>query len=508
MNAPAALHAVSIGKSFGGVLALDDVSLSLRAGEIHALCGENGAGKSTLIRICSGELRPDRGQVRIGDHPLPAGNVYAAESAGVSVIHQEPLAFPDLSVEDSIFVGHERTRAGGLWLDRQATRRATLDLLESLGEKLDPTQTVGELSLAQRQVTAIARALSRRCRFLILDEPTACLSQREADLLLATVRRLAGRGVGILYVSHRLEELVSLAERITVLRDGRLVCTEYAADLGPDELIRRMVGRSIGSSAAAAGTQPAAGATLLEVRRLSRVGSFAGVSLDLRAGEVLGLGGLVGAGRSELARVLAGVEPSTSGTLRVAGREVNSTGVRAAIERGVVLVPEDRRTQGLVLPLPVSQNLTLALLRGLSRLGFIRSGRERSLVRGLLQLLGVKASSPGAPASSLSGGNQQKLLLAKWLAAKPRILILDEPTRGVDVGAKYEIHAHIRRLTHEGLAVLLISSDLPELLTLSDRVVVMCEGRVAGERSRKQATPEAVLALAMPPGPTAQGAGA
>jgi rhamnose transport system ATP-binding protein len=496
------LYADAICKSFGGVAALGGVSLPVTPGQVHGLCGENGAGKSTLIRILGGMLAPDAGNVRVDGAALPPASVRAAEAHGIVVIHQEPLAFPDLSAEDSIFVGHEPARLRGLWLDRAAIRRQTSELLDRLGERFDPSRRVGDLPLAQRQMVAIARALSRHCRYLILDEPTAALSAREAGVLLDLVRRLSAEGVGVVYVSHRLEEVLELTTRVSVLRDGRLIDTRPTAELSRVELIRLMVGREIPEM-----TQPAGPADqkpgvpdepVLALRDLSMPGAVRDISLAVNAGEIVGLAGLVGAGRSELARAVAGVERSSHGSVLVSGRPLRGGSVRAAIDAGVVLVPEDRRLQGLVLPLPVSANMTLAVLRRLSRLGFTSSARERPLVQRFISELGIRTPHADAPAATLSGGNQQKALLGKWLAARPRVLLLDEPTRGVDVGAKREIYAHIRRLAAQGLAVLLISSDLPEILALSDRVLVMRAGTIAGELPRAAATEEAVLALAVP----------
>jgi rhamnose transport system ATP-binding protein len=500
MSSPSlpALQAESISKSFDGTAALRGVSLGLTPGEIHGLCGENGAGKSTLIRVIGGTLHTDAGRVRVDGVPIPPGNVRAAEAAGVVVIHQEPVAFPDLSAEDTIFVGHEPARFGGLWLDRRRIRSQTRELLARLGERIDPARTVGALPLAQRQMVAIARALSHRCRYLILDEPTASLSARETRVLLDLVRRLSAEGVGILYVSHRLEEIFELCQRVSVLRDGGWVGTRPSAELTRAELIRMMVGRDIANLATTRGSPHPDAAPILHVSELARHGAFADVSFSIRPGEIVGLAGLIGAGRSELARTIAGIDRRTHGRVLVDGRPLRNGSVRDAISRGVVLIPEDRRIQGLVLPMAVGVNLTLAVLRSLSRCGFPARSRERSLVQRFIAGLGVRAAHARAPAATLSGGNQQKLLLAKWLAAEPRVLLLDEPTRGVDIAAKSDIHAHIRRLAGEGVAVLLISSELPDLLTMSDRVLVMRGGRWVGELSRLNATEEAVLALAVP----------
>ena len=500
-----------VGKSYGGTRALEGITLELRAGEVHALCGENGAGKSTLIKILSGSVPPDEGEIRVAGRALPSGDVLAAEAAGIAVIHQELVAFSHLDARDNIFVGREPRRAGGLLLDRPRIDRETRALLDGLGENgIDPARPVGELSLAQGQMIGIARALSQRCRVLILDEPTASLSARETDVLFGIIRRLRGEGAAILYVSHRLEEIFALSDRITVLRDGRHVATQPTGELDQEQLIRLMVGRELlqveheeKPSAA-----PADAAPLLEVEHLSRAGQFADVSLRVGRGEIVGLAGLVGAGRSETAQAIFGLATPDSGSVRVRGETLPAGSPRAAMARGLALVPEDRQACGLVLPMSVGQNLSMVVLPTLTRGGLTDARRESDLVARLLRELAVKAAGPGAPAHTLSGGNQQKLVLGKWLAAQPAVLILDEPTRGVDVGAKAEIYRLIRRLAAEGLGVLLISSDLPEVLALSDRVLVMRGGRVSGELPRAEATQEKILALAIPQKTGAEDCGA
>jgi len=496
------LEARGIRKAYGGVQALDNVSLALLPGEIHALVGENGAGKSSLIKALSGSVRPDAGVVTLAGKPLPLGDVAASQAAGVATIHQESTAFPFLSAEDNVFVGREMRRAGGLLLDRARMQAETRALLARLGVNgVDTKRPVGELSLASRQMVGMARALSQKSRILILDEPTASLSSREADALFVVLRRLQADGVALLYVSHRLDEVFALADRVTILRDGLVVETCLAKNLGRDELIRKMVGRSVAATArAAAEASPAP--IVLDVRNLTQTGVFHDVSFSVRAGEIVGLAGLVGAGRSEVAQAIFGVDRPAGGTVTIGGAVLPPGDVNAAIARGVALVPEDRQEAGLVLPLSVGENLLLGVLRRLAGRGGFRSKvREtREVVTPLLRDLSVRAASADVPAETLSGGNQQKIVLGKWLATQPKVLLLDEPTRGVDVGAKAEIYALLRRLANDGLATLLISSDLPELLALSDRVVVLRAGRVAGELSHAQATEEAVLGLAFGPG--------
>ena len=495
MNPPF-LEVSGLSKTYGGVHALSGVGLTLAPGEIHALLGENGAGKSTFIKCLSGAVRPDRGVVRVDGVPLPPGDLRAAEAAGIVALHQESTAFPHLSAVDNIFVGREPRRALGL-LDRPRMEREAKGLLDRLGETIDLRRPLEELPLAQRQMVGIARALSHQGRLLILDEPTASLSARETQTLFRILRQLQSEGVAILYITHRLEEVYALASRVTVLRDGRLVGTYPLADISRDELVRRMVGRELLLEER---PEPGAaeGAVLLDVRGLGWTGQFQDVSFSLRAGEIVGLAGLIGAGRSEVAGAIFGIETPTSGTVTVGGEALPPGSVPAALARGIALVPEDRQGQGLVLPLSVGQNLLLSVQGSLTTAGFRSPAREQAVVADLMQGLAVKAAGPDVPANTLSGGNQQKLSLGKWLATKPRVLLLDEPTRGVDVGAKAEVYRLIRQLARDGMATLVISSDLPEILALSDRILVMREGQVAGEMPRAGATEEKILALALP----------
>ena len=490
------LEVTDLSKSYGGVQALAGVGLGIDAGEIHALMGENGAGKSTLIKCLSGAIRPDGGAVRVDGRAVALGDVRAAEAAGIAALHQESTAFPHLDAVDNVFVGRELRWGPGL-LDRAGMRRETQALLDRLGERIPLSRPLEELPLAQRQMVGLARALSQQSRLLILDEPTASLSARETQTLFRILRQLQGEGVSILYVSHRLEEVFELAARVTVLRDGKLVETRAIGDVTRDELVRLMVGREL---LAEERPQPSEtpGEVLLDVRGLTREPAFRDVSFSVRAGEIVGLSGLIGAGRSEVASAIFGVDRPLRGTVTVGGTALTHGSVGEAIRRGVALVPEDRQRQGLVLSLPVGTNLLLSLLGSPALGGFRSAKKENAVVAGLMQDLAVKAAGPSVPANTLSGGNQQKLALGKWLATSPRVLILDEPTRGVDVGAKAEVYRIIRRLAREGMATLLISSDLPEILALSDRILVMREGAIAGEFSRDEASGEKILALALP----------
>ncbi len=460
--------------------------------------GENGAGKSTLIKCLSGSVQHDGGTVEVDALCLPKGNIAAAEAAGIVALHQESTAFPHLGAIDNIFIGRELRRAPGL-LDRPRMRREAQLLMERLGERIDVDRPLEDLSLAQRQMVGIARALSRRSRLLILDEPTASLSARETQTLFRILRQLQAEGVALLYISHRLEEVYALADRVTVLRDGRLVGTHAIADLGRDALVRMMVGRELlDQEESERGT--ADGEIMLEVRGLSRQGEFADITFSVRAGEIVGLAGLVGAGRTEVAAAIFGIERAEEGTVHVQGKPLSQGAVRASIASGVALVPEDRQHEGLILPLSVADNLLLSVINSLTRFGFRSRRKERASVEKSMRALSVKAAGPGVAVNTLSGGNQQKVSLGKWLATEPRILLLDEPTRGVDVGAKAEVYRLIRSLASEGMATLLISSDLPEVLALSDRILVMREGRLAGELSRSEATEEKILAFALPDG--------
>ena len=502
--APPLIDVQGIGKSYVGVRALDGVSMAIAPGEIHALCGENGAGKSTLIKVLSGSVMPDAGQVLMEGRPLTLGNVRAAEASGIAVIHQESVAFPHLDAQDNIFVGREPRRLAGLLLDRKKMLAETRGLLARLGEAIDPRTPVGELPMAQRQMVGMARALSHRCRLLIMDEPTASLSSRETEVLFRIIRQLKAEGVSILYVSHRLEEIFLLSDRVTVFRDGKHIGTRITAEITQDELIRMMVGRELlqveGAVKAQAAGVGGEGEVLLQVDGLSRQGSFRQITFQVRKGEIVGMAGLVGAGRSEVAQAIFGADKPDAGVIRVGGKALRPGSIQAALDAGIALVPEDRQHLGLILPMSVAANLSMATITQLTTAGLISSAREKNLAQRQIDDLRVKTANSAVAAQTLSGGNQQKLVIGKWLATNPRVLILDEPTRGVDVGAKAEIYKLIRKVAESGMAVLVISSDLPEVLLLSDRILVMRAGAIAGELSRGDATQERILALAMPAG--------
>jgi rhamnose transport system ATP-binding protein len=484
------LQLIGVSKAFAGVHALRDVSFDVHPGEVHALLGENGAGKSTLIRVMAGVHAPDSGVVRLDGVPTRFGSPRAARDAGIATVYQELLLFPELTVAENIFAGNEpRTRWGGIdWSGMRRQSRALLDRLES--HDLDVDAKVASLSVANRQRVEIAKALSREARVLIMDEPTASLAEADVVRLMEVVRRLRERGVGIVYVSHKLPEIFALADRVTVLRDGGLVGTIPIAQASEAALVSMMVGRSIDRLFPKEAV--AIGATVLELRGLSYRDEVVDASLALRSGEILGIAGLIGSGRTELALTIFGITPATAGEIRIDGAPVTVDSPQTARRLGIAYIPEDRGQQGLIRSQTIRENIALAVLDSLVTGIVVSRARETALARDFMRLLGVRARGPGQVVRQLSGGNQQKVVLGKWLATKPRILIMDEPTRGIDVGAKAEIHALMSRLAGEGLAILMISSELPEVLGMSDRVLVMSEGRIVAGFDRAQATAEVV----------------
>jgi rhamnose transport system ATP-binding protein len=481
-------------KSFGGARALRGVDFDLRAGEVHALLGENGAGKSTLIRIITGAHRPDSGTVAVDGHPAGPLDPRAAHRLGIACIYQQPALFPDLSIAENLAL---RLETGGALrrVDWPARHERATALLERVGARLDPRREVRDLSMPEQQLVEIACALGAGARIVIMDEPTAALTQADQTRLHGVVRELRAQGTGVIYITHRLEEIFALADRVTVLRDGESVGTRPAAGLTESELIRLMVGREVAQPYPPAERPP--GDAVLRVRGLGRHDTgVRDVSFDLHAGEILGLAGLVGAGRTELARILFGLTPADTGTIELAGRPVRPRSPREAVELGLAYVPEDRRRHGVILDLPLAHNTSLASHRRLFPGGWLRPTAERRLTEDFIRDLGIRGGGPLTPAGSLSGGNQQKVALARWLATGPRVLILDEPTQGVDIGAKVEIHRLVRRLAGEGLAVLLISSDLPEVIGMSDRIGVMRGGTLTAVLPGG-ATPDTVMAAAL-----------
>ena len=486
-----AIRFEAVSKRFPGALALSDVSLSVATGSCHALCGENGAGKSTLGKLLAGIHRPDSGRVLLQGREVRFATPRDALIAGVGMVHQELAGCAQLSVAENLCLAQLPARNG--LVDRKALEDRAEAMLAELGVRLELRRPLGELPLASRQLVQIAQAVGQGARVIVFDEPTSSLSQREAEALYALIGRLLRRGVTCLFVSHRMAEVFRLCDSVSVLRDGKHVTTRPVAGLSEAELVRLMIGRPLGEYL----PRPEGhqlGAAVLEVATLSSPPAFVDLSLTLRAGEVLGLAGLVGAGRSELAQALFGLRRAT-GRIRIAGRDATIRRPADAIKSGLGLVPEDRKREGIVPGASWVHNLSLAALPRLTRLSWIRSRRERALATEYRQRLRIAVPSRDAPAAALSGGNQQKLLLARWLATRSRVLLLDEPTRGVDIAAKAEIHALIGELAAEGTAILLISSELPELLSLSDRILVLRAGRLVGELPREHATQEGLLRM-------------
>ena len=482
-----------ITKTYGGVDALSSVSFSLAAGEIHAVVGENGAGKSTLVKILTGVVRADSGEILVDGSPERIGDPQKAQQLGIAAMYQEPTVFPDLSVAENIFAGRQ-PRTPLRTVDWRGMERAASEILAEVGVDFGADTPVRGLGVADRQLLEIAKALSTNARLLIMDEPTAALSPYEVEALFGTVRRLRDRGVAIVFISHRLEEVSALADSVTVLRDGRDVATRPAAELPHAEIVRLMVGRSLETLFPKEEVE--IGEPVFRADGLTRRGVFADVSFELRRGEIVGLAGFVGAGRTEVARAIFGLDRLDRGKLSIAGRGFRPRSPRAALKRGLAYLPEDRLQQGLVQPMSIAQNGSMAVLPRLTPTGFLEPWRERALARRFMEQLRIKAQSPTQVVSSLSGGNQQKVVLSKWLAAEPRVLLLDEPTHGVDVGTKADVHRTISQLAAQGLTILLISSELLEVLVMSDRVLVMREGRLVAELSREQATEERVIEAA------------
>ena len=481
---------VGVSKRFGATQALEDVSLALLPAEAHALVGENGAGKSTLVKILAGVHEPDTGTVKIDGVPVHIHGPAHARQLGIAVIHQEPRLFPDLSVAENVFLGHQpKTHLGRI--DWSRMRREAARLFDELDVLIPPDWPVRGLSMADQQLVEIAKALSVDARILIMDEPTASLSLHEVERLFSIVRPLRDRGLAVLFVSHRLEEVFQLCERATVLRDGKHVITTSTSALDTANLVRYMVGREVSLFPKA--SSAAAGEVLLEVRGLTRSPAFRDISFSLRAGEIVGLAGLVGAGRTEIARALFGIDRADRGEITVRGRPVQFEAPAAALRAGIAYVPEDRHQDGLVLDFPIASNISLPVLPRLFPRLFTRAEDERALARRYATDLQVRMADVDQLVGALSGGNQQKVVIAKWLAAQPGVLILDEPTRGIDIGAKVEVHRIISELAAAGLGIILISSDLPEVLGMSDRVLVIHEGRLTAELSRDEATEERVM---------------
>jgi rhamnose transport system ATP-binding protein len=499
-SAAPALELLNVTKAFPGVVALDNVSFDVKPGEVHALLGENGAGKSTLIKIVSGVYRPDQGEIRIHGRTVNLANPATAQHFGIATIYQEFSLYPDLTVAENIFAGHMPRTLFGSALDWPKAHRQARALLDSLeANDLDVTTRVGALSVGNRQRVEIAKALSRQARILILDEPTAVLTQHDTERLFSVIRRLREQGVAIIYISHRLEEIFMLADRVTVLRDGKLVGVKSAKATNESELIRMMVGRALAQEPAPhLGQLSADLPVVLRAKGLARRPLLKDAGIELRAGEIVGMAGLIGSGRTELAQTIFGIAPPEAGSIELDGKPVVIRSPEQAIELGIAYVPEDRQRQGLLTAMTVGQNIGLTRLWKLTKGPFLDFGAEDRLAEEYVETLRIKTPTIRQLARNLSGGNQQKIVVAKWLATKPRLLIVDEPTRGIDVGARAEIHRLIDHLARdERIAVLVISSDLPEILRVSDRICVMREGRSVAEFTRRDASEEAILAAAI-----------
>jgi rhamnose transport system ATP-binding protein len=489
------LQLSDIRKSFGAVRALKGVSFELMAGEVHALLGENGAGKSTLIKVITGAHAADGGTLEVAGEAVGSLTPSKARELGIACIYQQPALFPDLTVAETIGLRLKKRR-GLERVDWKAQRALAAGLLDQIGAEIDPDAEIRTLSMPEQQLVEIACALGSGARIVIMDEPTASLTRKEQHLLFGVVRELRKSGVGVIYISHRLEEIFALADRVTVLRDGESVGTNPVDSLTESQMIQLMVGREV--SALYPPSQGAPGQVVLSLRNLSSAaGGVSGVNLDIRAGEIVGMAGLVGAGRTELARILFGITPADGGEIHLDGAAVSIKHPREAIARGIAYVPEDRRRHGVILEMPISQNITLAVHPVMFPWTWLRRGAETDCTLKFIRDLGIKAWGPEAPGGSLSGGNQQKVSVARWLATRPKLLILDEPTQGVDVGAKSEIHKIIRGLAEEGLAVLMISSDLPEVLGMSDRIAVMRGGKLVKLIPSDEADAPSVMAAAL-----------
>ncbi|MCX5515781.1 ABC transporter [Kaistia algarum] len=480
-------------KIFGGTVAISDVSIELRSGEVLALLGENGAGKSTCVKLLAGVYRPDIGKVLVGGEPVSFSSPLQAQRAGIAVMHQHPGLFPDLSVGENLFIG--QTGPQSSWrIDRGRIRSEAQRLLQLVGLHADIDAPLSRLRTSEQQLVEIARALSLDARVLIMDEPTAALSQREVERLFAVVNNLRGHGVAMMFVGHRMDEIYRVADRIAVLRDGHLVGVERAQELTRERAVQMMVGRSL--DGLYPHHEPTRGAVLMSVKGLSRDGAFEDVSFELRAGEILGFGGLVGSGRTEIARVLFGIDLPTAGTMTLDGADVRFASARDAMDRGIAYVSEDRIGQSLVMDFSILANNSLTVLDDATRGGLVSRSKELAFAKPFLDRLRLRFHSYDQPVSTLSGGNQQKVVLSKWLATQPRVLILDEPTQGIDVQAKADVHAMIADLASQGLAIILISSELPELLGMCDRMIVLREGRISARFNRDEATQEKVIGAA------------
>lgn len=483
-------------KSYGGIKALNGIFFDLRKGEVHALMGENGAGKSTFMKILAGLEKPDSGEIFFEGSPYKPTSVQASLQKGISMIHQELLSVPELTVAQNLFLGKEHTRFGKRWLDENKNRQEAEKWLNKLGIDISPSAKMKSLSVAEMQMVEMAKALSNDAKVIIMDEPTSALSDREADRLFETIRDLQSKGVSIIYISHKMEEIFRIADTITVFRDGRYIESKPADAFDTSSLITAMVGRKLNDIFPDNSAEK--GAIIYTVRKLMRKPAFDNITFDLHAGEILGISGLVGAGRTELARVLYGLDRADSGEVWLHGEPLLPDSPQTALKKGIGYVSEDRKTLGLITQLSILKNISLSSIGRYSTYGFVNEKNEKKAVTKLAQQLRIKASSLDQRVETLSGGNQQKVAIAKVLMAKPKVIILDEPTRGIDIGAKIEVYQLIRQLACEGLGVILISSELPEITGLCDRVLVLSQGKQTALLNRSQISPEKIMYHAVP----------
>ena len=479
-------------KNFGGVKALVSASLTLYSHEIHALLGENGAGKSTLLKTLAGVHSLDAGSITLNGKEFAQGSTRTAREQGIAVIYQEPNLFPDLTLAENVFAGRQPIKNGSV--DWKLMQSEAARLFNQLGVSLNPQSRARGLSIADQQIVEIAKAISTQANVIVMDEPTAALSSKEVDRLFAVARTLREQGCAVVFVSHRLDEVFALCDRITIMRDGSTVSTAPISDMTEPEVIRAMVGRDV--SELFPKLETTVGDVILSVKDLARDGQFENISFDVRAGEIVALAGLVGSGRSEVARAIFGVDAHDSGSVSMFDKELDNHSPSAAMSAGIALVPEDRRLQGLFMPTSIAKNAAITSLGRIRKAFLIRAKDERAVSEEWTSVMQTKFASIDDPVERLSGGNQQKVVLAKWLATNPRLLIVDEPTRGIDVGTKSEVHRLLSQKAKEGLAVLMISSELPEVLGMADRILVMREGHIVREFSRKDATSELVIAAA------------
>ncbi len=481
-------------KTFGAVVALQNGMLSLHPGEVHALLGENGAGKSTLVKILAGVHAPNGGEFHVNGQPVRFRRPSDARKAGIAVIYQEPTLFGDLSITENIYMGRQPVDRWGR-LQHKQMEDAVTALLLRLGVQLDASQLVRGLSIADQQIVEIAKALSQNAKVLVMDEPTAALSKLEVEQMFAIVRRLRGEGVAVLFITHRLEEVFALTQQVTIMRDGAHVFSGRTSEMTPQSIVRHMVGRDLGDYYPRPNTAP--GAVALDVKNLSRTGVFHKINFQVHRGEIVALAGLVGAGRSEVIRAIFGIDPVDAGEVLINGKALTLGDPSLAVASGLAMVPEDRRAQGLVMDASIVRNATLTVIDRLTRFGFMPRQSENSVAQDWGQRLKLKANDLQSPVSTLSGGNQQKVVLGKWLATNPSVLFIDEPTRGIDVGAKAEVYRTMAQLVEDGLAVLMVSSELPEVLGMADRVLVIHEGRVTAELLRSEMNEETIMAAAL-----------